>query len=181
MIENSIDDIIKDIQTLIFECDIYSDRSEIHKKIQYYLLGYFYDKVFKVIPEYRMSYRTLGRVKRLQGQAKESKTGYIDVFIQKNNLKIAVEFDSGRRIKWKSLEKLLESDAQYCFELVWGGIRLSYPIEQTIQDNLSRIKNVLVEIISYYDKIKAFNELNKLISKEFWLGIGKSGFLKKLI
>jgi len=32
-------------------------------------------------------------VKRLQGQIKESKMGYIDIFAEKNDLKIAVEFN----------------------------------------------------------------------------------------
>jgi len=140
----------------------------------------FREKGFSTIPEYQVFYRYRYRGEKNLGKIELSRVGKIDVYAKKQNLHIATEFDSGRRIKWKSLEKLLESDAQYCFALVWGGTRLSYPIEQTIQDNLNRMKNVLVEIISYYDGNRAFNELYKLISKELWLGIGKSGFFKKI-
>lgn len=80
---SKINQIIEDIQKIVFECDVYSHkRSEIHKKVQNYLMGYFYDKGFKITPEYRIRYRKLGRVKRLQGQVKESKIGYIDVYVQ---------------------------------------------------------------------------------------------------
>lgn len=96
------------------------------------------------------------------------------------NFQVAIEFDSGRQTKWNSLKKLLMCDAKHCFTLVFGGSRKRYTFKRTIQDNLHRIKYALIELLPYFDTIKAFNKLYHILSKSIWLGIVKYEFLKQI-
>ena len=174
--------IVEDIQKIVFECDVYSlKRSEIHKKIQNYLMGYLFEKGFKVTPEYRIRFRTLGRVKRLQGQVKESKIGYIDVFAQKNNLKIAVEFDTGASLKYKSLEKLLQSGANVCIAIAYGPKKDSIGGDRyCLVKNLSRLNQVCDELCHHYRETHNEHEFQELIDKDLWLGIVKMDVFKHI-
>lgn len=180
--DNKINQIINDIQKIVFECDIYSyKRSEIHKKVQNYLIGYFYDKGFNITPEYRVKYRKLGRIKRLQGQAIESKIGYIDVFVQKNDLKIAIEFDSGASMKYKSLEKLLQAGANVCIAIAYGPKKGSIGREKYYQvNNISRLNQVYDELCQHYREMNNMIGFNELINKDFWLGIVKMDTFKHI-
>lgn len=180
--ENEINKIVEDIQQIVFQCDVYSNkRSEIHKKVQNYLMGYFFEKGFKITPEYKIKYRKLGRIKRLQGQVQESKIGYIDVFIQRNNLKIAIEFDSGASMKYKSLEKLLQSGANMCIAIAYGPKKESIREgKYYLQKNFSRLNQVYDELCQHYRETNNIFGFHELINKDFWLGIVKMDTFKHI-
>jgi len=74
------------------------------------------------------------------------KRGFIDLLLDKNNLTIGIEFDNGNRLRFRNIEKLLQSHLSISI----GIVRTS----SSISENISRIKHVMLE--------------QKLFS-EFWL------------
>ena len=48
------------------------------------------------------------------------KEGYVDLVAVKNGRKVAVEFDNGVHVKFKSVEKLFQVDADVCIGIVRG-------------------------------------------------------------
>ncbi len=56
----------------------------------------------------------------------------------KNEQKIAIEFDSGVHLKFKSIEKLFQTDADVCIGFVRGK-------ENSLEENIERIKKITKE------------------------------------
>ena len=100
--------------------------------------------------------------------------GYIDVFAQKDDLKIAVEFDRGASLKYKSLEKLLQSGANTCIAIAYGPKRDSVGGDKyCLEKNLSRLNQVCGELCQYYHETHNEHRFQELIDKDLWLGIVK--------
>jgi len=119
--------IIEEIKNLCFSsgASIGSDlHSEFIMNLEYLLRTHNY----RVEHEYALSYdhRTLrtGTVQRQQG--------YIDLFAAGWNQRIAIEFDSRRSLKYKSIEKLLQFDADILIGIVGNGT-LSYNRERILE------------------------------------------------
>ncbi|MBD3197893.1 MAG: hypothetical protein GF317_22770 [Candidatus Lokiarchaeota archaeon] len=81
-------------------------------------------------------------------------------------LEIGIEYDSCRKVRWKSIEKLLCCPANICIVLVSG-----YESKNNINVQIYRIKKVYNELKTFFDSLKAHKKLNILISKTFWLGL----------
>jgi hypothetical protein len=64
---------------------------------------------------------------------------FLDLTAVKNGLKIAIEFDTGIRVKFKSVEKLLEVDAEMCIAIVKGGAN-------ALESNVNRIEEIRKEL-----------------------------------
>lgn len=174
------EDLLMGIKGILSRSIELQSRTERHEFIQKNLVDFFNRNGFYCVPEYKTNFTKYYYKEKELSKFDLSRGGSIDVFAQKKKFQIAVEFDSGRQTKWNSLKKLLMIDAKYCLALVFGGSRKDYTFEHTFQDNLHRIKYALIELLPFLDKIKAFYKLYNILSKSFWLGIVKYGFLKQL-
>lgn len=120
-----------------------------------------------VIPEYRIVYRKLGRIKRLQGYEKLSKSGHIDIYARKNHIRLTIEYDTGATIRWKSLEKLLQSNVNICIAISHGNYNNNYAYEK----NKKRVNRVFDEIYDFYTMFNNQAEIENLRAKKFWFGM----------
>jgi hypothetical protein len=62
----------------------------------------------------------------------------VDLIVIKNGRKIAIEFDSGVHLKFKSIEKLFQADADVCIGIVRGK-------ENVLEENIERIEEITKE------------------------------------
>ena len=161
---------IEDIKNIVF------NRSKNHNSIQNALVNYFRSKHYRVIPEYSIAYRKLGRIERLQGNEDLSKGGKIDIYAQRNQERIAIEYDSGATIRWKSIEKLLQSEAHLCIAICYTAENYNSAFEK----NLRRIRQVHKEIADFYEKTNNLKGIENLFSKEVWLGIATLKLFKSI-
>jgi hypothetical protein len=72
-----------------------------------------------------------------------SKRGLIDLYARNNDHKVAVEFDNGKRLKFKSIEKLNDSDADILVGVVAGGAD-----DKCIKNNYQRYSEVAINNVS---------------------------------
>ena len=78
--------------------------------------------------------------------------GYIDLFVDSEDHRIAVEFDGGRSLRYKSIEKLLQCDADVLVGIVGNGL-LSLNIERVLEVmESSGIMNRKVLLIAVSEK-----------------------------
>ena len=67
------------------------------------------------------------------------RNGNIDLVAVKNRRKIALEFDNGVHLKFKSIEKLFQIDADLCIAIIRGR-------SNTLAGNMQRIEQVKEEL-----------------------------------
>jgi hypothetical protein len=65
------------------------------------------------------------------------KRGFIDLLLDKNNLTVGIEFDNGNRLRFRNIEKLLQSH----LTISVGIVRTS----SSFSENISRTKRVMAE------------------------------------
>ena len=149
-----------------------------HKFIQDSILELFNWVNFRAKREYQISYNRRYRSKARNGEIKTKAKGYIDIFANTRNFGVAFEYDNGALVKWKSIEKILQSNALYCFGIAYGPRGQNYA--QNYRENLKRVQQVYKEVISDYRKFKYFGQPNFLLKKHFWLGIIQSGIFERV-
>lgn len=66
-----------------------------------------------------------------------SKRGMVDLYAKGRDHKVAVEFDNGKRLKFKSIEKMNNSDADILVGVITGG-----PDNKGIKINLQRYRDI---------------------------------------
>jgi hypothetical protein len=71
------------------------------------------------------------------------KRGLIDLYAKNNDYKVAVEFDNGKRLKFKSIEKLNDSDANILVGVVADGAN-----DKCIKNNYQRYREVAIKNVS---------------------------------
>jgi len=62
-----------------------------------------------------------------------SRDGYLDLVAIKKGRKIAIEFDTGVRLKFKSIEKLFQVDADLCIGIIKGKSNRSGSLDVNIE------------------------------------------------
>ncbi len=90
---------------------------------------------------------------------KVSRNGNLDLLAVKNEQKIAIEFDNGIHLKFKSIEKLFQVDADLCIGIVRGKLK-------TFDANIERIEQVKEEF--------------GFLKKDFWLIIASDKVAHKV-
>jgi hypothetical protein len=178
--QNLLESIIKRIKKIIEKTKLIEDKVMRHKHVQNSLLKLFRRKHFFVTKEYRIDYNGKYRIKARFGEPKERRNGLLDVYAKYQNCIIVVEYDNSAMIKWKSVEKLLQSDALLCFGLVYGPKKDESCSRYYIK-SLVRIQQVYKELISNYDRNKEFDKLFHLLKMEFWFGFIKLNIFEKVI
>ncbi|MGD2093924.1 MAG: hypothetical protein PVH77_02845 [Phycisphaerales bacterium] len=62
-----------------------------------------------------------------------SRNGNLDLVAIKKGRKVAIEFDTGVRLKFKSIEKLFQVDADLCIGIVRGGSKGNGSLDVNIE------------------------------------------------
>ena len=106
-------------------------RKELHRAVVERLKDLFVEDGYMVYLEYPIRFES--RIRRSLDKVRRE--GKLDLAAVKNGLKIAIEFDTGVHVKFKSVEKLLEVDAEMCIAIVKGGAN-------ALESNVNRIKEV---------------------------------------
>ena len=173
--------ILEGIKHILNQATLQNNRVERHREVENSLFNLFKGLGFETFKEYRINIRSKFRTGNRFGKLRQRDGGIIDIYAkdQTQNVKLAVEYDNGALIKWKSIEKLLQSDAHYCFALVFGSKNETYD-PHYYKNNFMRIQQVYTECISYYNETKEFNKLHRLIKKRFWFGVANKGVLNEI-
>ncbi len=179
--DENIEFLLRDIKKIVFKSkDISRERKKRHDFVQQKLFGYFIKKGFSVKSEFGIIFRKLSRRKGSSIKS-DFRNGYIDIYAEKKGFRIAIEFDSGQSVKWKSLEKLFQSKAQLCIALVSGPTRnLEISRKICYERNLKRAKQVTNEIIDHFERKDSFSFSSTLKDKRFWIGIVNLGIFEKI-
>jgi len=146
-------------------------RSKRHEFFQNGMFKFFHREGFVVEKDYKLKFLLRYR----SGKKKENvslSSGFIDIYAAPYD--IAIECDSGKLVKWKSLEKLMQCNADYCFVIVFG----SKNEDQNFKRCLERIKQISQETLNTKKNIEFFRERIKNI--KIFLGIITLDFLKQV-
>ncbi len=163
--------IIEGIKDILSRSRDYS-RPIQHEFLQQELFDFFRLHGFETFFEFEFSYFHKYRNTKNLGKIRLIEFGRIDIYAKKEkNVDIAIEFDSGATLKWKSIEKLLQCQAQYCFGIVGGGKTNSQlKLDMYDEKTLWKYKLVFEEQILYFDAKKQFTDLFNLLNKNIWIG-----------
>jgi len=170
--------IITSMNNIFHNAKLIEERIPRHKFVQDSILELFNWFNFRAKKEYRITYNRRYRSKARYGEIKTNAGGYIDIYAKSKNCVVALEYDNSALVKWKSIEKMLQSNALYCFGITYGPRGQNYA--QKYRENLKRIQQVYKEVISDYKKFKYFGQPNFLLKKHFWLGIIQSGIFERV-
>ena len=152
--KHNMDRIVDKIKEVCFSVNV-KDRQGLHKEVIDKLKSVLINEGYKVHLEYPIHFKSKIR----KSGDKIIRDGNLDLVAVKGRDKIAVEFDNSVFLKFKSIEKLLQVEANLCIGLVRGKANTS-------EGSIKRIEQVKKEY--------AF------LQKNFWLIIMKEKFSHKV-
>ncbi|HOE93330.1 MAG TPA: hypothetical protein PLK11_04150 [Methanofastidiosum sp.] len=109
-------EVIKSIERICFNQNLEIPRNELHSELLNKISIFLKNKNYLVVPEYSLQYETIER----KTKTGKIKNGKIDVLAINLPQIIAIEFDSGLNLKYKSIEKLIQSEANILIGIVKG-------------------------------------------------------------
>ena len=107
--------VIDKVSDVCFAIDV-EGRAGLHMDLIGKLKKLFVEGGYRVYLEYPIWFES--RVRKSGDIVR--KEGYVDLVAVKNGRKVAVEFDNGVHVKFKSVEKLFQVDADVCIGIVMG-------------------------------------------------------------
>ncbi len=125
--------VIDKVSCVCFGIEVAS-RQGLHKCLVGELKKLFADGGYRVYLEYPICFESKVR----KSGERIQREGYLDLYAVKNGRKIAIEFDTGVHLKFKSIEKLFQVDADLCIGIVRGNAN-------AFEDNIKRIEAVKKE------------------------------------
>ena len=129
--------VIDQVKRVCFGIDI-EDREGLHRAVLGRLKRLFVKGGYKVHLEYPISFKS--RIRKSGDWI--SRDGNVDLVAAKNGRQIAVEFDTGVRLKFKSIEKLFQIDADLCIGIIKGKSNTSGSLDKSIE-RFERLKEEL--------------------------------------
>jgi len=123
--------VMEQVKRVCFGLNIES-REGLHRSVMNELKELFIKGGYIVYPEYPIRFDSKAGKK---GE-RISRNGYIDLMAVKNGRRIAIEFDNGVNLKFKSVEKLFQIDADLRIGIVRGK-------SETIDFGIDRIRKLL--------------------------------------
>jgi len=108
---------LREIENICFRENT-TERKNLHSKLLISIKDRCVKEGYRVYLEYPINFVTVRR-RDLECYKRH---GYIDLIAQKNKSRIAIEFDSEIHLKFKSIEKLLQSNADTCLGIVRGSL-----------------------------------------------------------
>ncbi|NVM34523.1 MAG: hypothetical protein HWN81_02935 [Candidatus Lokiarchaeota archaeon] len=162
--------LLKNLKTIVFSSKLKPDR---HKYIQNSLVYFFQELGFHTYREYKIDCLWKPRRKARAEENYQLKKGRIDIFAKyKDSFKIAIEFDSGKLVKMKSLEKLFQCNSKLCVAII-SGINNTAELlkKENININFKRFKQVFQELRNHYTQLNDEKNVELIESKQMWLSI----------
>ena len=127
-------EIISKVQAACFGLNT-EKREKIHGDVLDRLRRLFVKGGYRVRLEYPLCFDSMIR----KSDDRAFRNGNIDLVAVKNRRKIALEFDNGVHLKFKSIEKLFQIDADLCIAIIRGR-------SNTLAGNMQRIEQVKEEL-----------------------------------
>jgi hypothetical protein len=129
--------VIEQVKDVCFSVNV-ENREGLHSEVLDRLKALFVDGGYKVHLEYPIHFES--RIRK--GGDKISRDGNLDLVAFKNGRKIAIEFDTGIHLKFKSIEKLFQVDADMCIGIIKGRLDTFVSLNAIVE----RIEQVKVEL-----------------------------------
>ncbi len=129
--------VLEQVKRLCFRVN-FEDREGLHRDVIERLKALFANGGYKVHLEYPIHFES--RIRKSGDRI--SRDGNLDLFAFKNGRKIAIEFDTGVHLKFKSIEKLFQVNADICI----GIIRGRFNSLGSLNSNVDRIEQVKREL-----------------------------------
>jgi hypothetical protein len=138
--------VIEQVKDVCFRFNV-ENREGLHCDVLDRLKALFANGGYKVHLEYPIQFES--RIRK--SGDKVSRDGNLDLVAFKNGRKIAIEFDTGVHLKFKSIEKLFQVDADMCIGIIKGRLNTL----GRLNANVERIEQVKGEL--------------GIFKKNFWL------------
>lgn len=120
--------VIDQVKQVCFSANIES-REGLHRDVLDGLKALFAKGGYKVHLEYPIHFKS--RIRKSGDRI--SRDGNLDLVAVKNSRKIAIEFDTGVHLKFKSIEKLFQVDADLCIAIIKGKSNKSGSLDANIE------------------------------------------------
>ena len=127
--------VIEQVKRVCFRVNVES-REGLHREMIDGLKALFVNGGYKVYLEYPINFKS--RIRKSGDWI--SRDGNLDLVAIKKGREIAIEFDTGVRLKFKSIEKLFQIDADLCIAIVRGGSKGHDSLEVNIERSEKLIK-----------------------------------------
>jgi len=129
--------VIEQVKRVCFSVNV-ENREGLHRDVLDRLKTLFVTGGYKVRLEYPIHFES--RIRK--SGDKVSRDGNLDLVAFKNGRKIAIEFDTGVHLKFKSIEKLFQVDADMCIGIIKGRLDSL----GSLNANVERIEQVRGEL-----------------------------------
>ena len=137
--------VIEQVKRVCFSVNV-ANREGLHRDVLDRLKALFANGGYKVHLEYPIHFES--RIRK--SGDKVSRDGNLDLVAFKNGRKIAIEFDTGVHLKFKSIEKLFQVDADMCIGIIKGRLNNL----GSINANIDRIEQVKGELGAFKKKFR---------------------------
>ena len=129
--------VIEQVKRVCFSANV-ENREGLHRDVLVRLKALFANGGYKVHLEYPIQFES--RIRKSGDRI--SRDGKLDLVAFKNGRKIAIEFDTGVHLKFKSIEKLFQVDADMCIGIIKGRLNNL----GSLNANVNRIEQVKGEL-----------------------------------
>ncbi len=132
--------VIEQVKRACFGVNI-ENREGLHRDVLDRLKALFVNGGYKVHLEYPIHFES--RIRKSGDRI--FRDGNLDLVAFKNGRKIAIEFDTGVHLKFKSIEKLFQVDANMCIGIIKGRLDTL----GSLNANVERIERVKGELATF--------------------------------
>ncbi len=120
--------VLEQVKNVCFSANI-ENREGLHRNVLDELKELFAKGGYKVYLEYPIHFKS--RIRKSGDWI--SRDGNLDLVAVKNGRRVAIEFDTGVRLKFKSIEKLFQVDADLRIGIIRGKLNKSGSIDMNIE------------------------------------------------
>ena len=132
--------VVEQVKGACFSVNI-ENREGLHHDVLDRLKMLFVNGGYKIHLEYPIHFES--RIRK--SGDKVSRDGNLDLVAFKNGRKIAIEFDTGIHLKFKSIEKLFQADADMCIGIIKG----RFNSLGSLNSNVDRIEQAKKELEAF--------------------------------
>ncbi len=125
---------IEPLKELLFTQE-FKTRKDIHFPLIDQIEKLLRKQGFLMIKEKPINFMT----KRVKDSQELIRSGFMDLYGKKEGVRIAIELDSGEHLKFKSIEKLLQSNANICIGIIYGNKNKKQLVNENVKRILSRM------------------------------------------
>ena len=148
--------VVEQVKSVCFRANI-ENREGLHRNVLDGLKALFAKGGYKVHLEYPIHFKS--RIRKSGDWI--SRDGNLDLVAVKNGRKIAIEFDTGVRLKFKSIEKLFQVDADLRIGIIKGKSNRSGSLDV----NIERFEQLTKEFGGFKNKVWLIVLSEKIVCK----------------